>query len=121
MNDVSENGTTFDAIRKWPCHSGRQDLNLRPLDPQSRRHQSEVLVNKAVKQPTSPACTTACTSEPKIEHRSTPQGTESHNTDMPTDPELEKLIIAWPKLPEAIRAAIIVMVQAAGVSGKKEY
>ncbi len=48
------------------------------------------------------------------------QGTKRHNTDVPADSERKKLVAVWPKLPEAIRTAIIVMVQAAGVSGKKE-
>ena len=62
---------------------------------------------------------------------STPMGDCTKSADVPhpdklddklisTNPSLTKVVEAWPNLPEAIRTAIIVMVQAAGVSGKKE-
>ncbi len=45
-----------------------------------------------------------------------PRGAESGAVDtekVPIDPDLARLINAWPNLPEAIRAGIVAMVRAA--------
>jgi len=64
-------------------------------------------------------CTSVCTGKGKTEHESGEKGLQTGSSDMPADPELAKLIIAWPKLPEAIRAAITAIVKAAETEAKK--
>ena len=64
-------------------------------------------------------CTSVCTGKGKTEHERGEKGLETSSTDVLADPELAKLIIAWPKLPEAIRAAITAMVKATETQVKK--
>ena len=39
------------------------------------------------------------------------QGTKRHNTDVPADSELKKLVAVWPKLPDPNKAAIIAIIK----------
>lgn len=41
-------------------------------------------------------------------------GAVHHCQELPADPDLARLVEAWPELPQPIRAAIVAMVDAAG-------
>ena len=46
-----------------------------------------------------------------------PQSVADSIPDAPTDPELAAVVAAWPDLPPAIRAGVLALVKAAGLSG----
>jgi hypothetical protein len=43
-----------------------------------------------------------------------PKYSALHSTEEQIDPDLSRIAAAWPQLPEAIKAGILAMVQAAG-------
>ncbi len=85
----------------------------------SKQHPIVTVENTGLTTSDPPVCTSVCTGKGKIEHERGKKGLETSSSDMSADPELKKLVAVWPKLPEAIRAAIIVMVKAAETQAKK--
>jgi hypothetical protein len=96
---------SYSIFSAWrPKKSGRRDLNPRPLAPQATGDASEGIQELEVTSTLPLACTAACTSGWE-------NGQNRGETADPIDADLARLIEVWPTLPEAIRRAILSLVE----------